>query len=163
MEIINFWTNNIISVLAKIGGLFGYTAFVITLSCAVVLNESLLHDDSYIVGWAAAWFILPALLLYLVLERLTVGRIKHIAVAVYSFLFIGYGILVEVIGGEGAGYGVFFIVVYLVSLAFTLPVLRYLSVRRVLVTLWCLGGLYAAAFGFVMSSYLVSIHRYNYL
>jgi hypothetical protein len=105
-----------------------------------LFNESLLTDDPYIIGWAAACLVVPGFLVYYIFEEFKFKNIHgNKALCWYSLLPFTYFFSVYLYGGEGSGYAAFFTIIYIVALTISFLALKHLEKKMVRNLSWCLG------------------------
>ena len=114
-----------INTLNKLGALFCFIATIFTLGFAIIFNESLLSDDPYIIGWAAACLVLPGFLGYYIAEEFNFKNInKNNALCLYSVLPFAYFFNVYINGGESSSYAAMFTIVYVLALTISYLALK---------------------------------------
>ncbi len=141
---------NLVGGCKKILAIFGFTAFVITLTLSLFFNISLLRDDPYLIGFILSIFLVPGWILYFIFERYPKRFInKYSAFICYSFFPLLYFTIVASSGGEGSGYGFIFGIYFLVSTVLSLPLLKQLEKQYVFYVFVSLG--FTCLFGFLSS------------
>ena len=137
----------IINTLNKLGALFCFVASIFTVGFAIIFNESLLSDDPYIIGWAAACFVIPGYFLYYLFEKYNFKKInKNRALSVYAIIILTYFLGIYLSGGEGSEYGVLLAIIFSLALTISYLVLKYIEKKLVRNLFWSLGLIYSLGF-----------------
>jgi hypothetical protein len=87
-----------LQITAKTLAAFGFVSVSATLVIALILSESLLSDDPYIMGWAIAIFLVPAGTLLLAVERLWHLKAATCVYVAYLVLLCAYFLYVFLYG-----------------------------------------------------------------
>jgi hypothetical protein len=127
---------------------FGLVSVTTTLLVALVLRESLLSDNPYIMGWAVALLMVPAIALLLTMERVWHLRAAVFVYVAYWALLSGY-LLYNFFYAELHGPGI--AAMLLVSVTVCAPALYFLvrskAAERWLRAGWAMAGIFLVGLG----------------
>ena len=149
-----------VDIAGKAVAAFGLVSVTTTFVVAVVLRESLLSDNPYIIGWAVAVLIVPAVALLLTLERLWNLKTAIFVYVVYWLLvsaYLLYGFFYAELHGPAIA------AILLVSVALSAPA-TYVLVRsrvaeRWLRAGWVMAGIFLVGLGATyLSAYMAFSH-----
>jgi hypothetical protein len=144
----NAWLNFALQIAGKAIAAFGLVSVTTTLVVAVLLRESLLSDNPYIMGWAVAILMVPAISLLLTLER-----VWHLKAAIFVYVaywallsgYLLYGFVYAELHGPGIA------AMLLVGVAVCAPALYFLFRSKVaerwLRAGWAMAGVFLVGLG----------------
>jgi hypothetical protein len=128
----NALLNFALELAGKAVAVFGLVSITTSLVVAVLLRESLLSDNPYIMGWAVALLMMPAIALLLALERvwnLRAGVFVYVTYWALLSAYLLYGLFYAELHGPGIA------AMLLVSVTVCAPAL-YFFVRSEVAERW---------------------------
>jgi hypothetical protein len=128
--------NSAVEIAGKAVAAFGLVSVTTTLVVALLFRESLLSDNPYIMGWAVALLMVPAIALLLTVERVWNLRAAIFVYVAYCALLSGY-LLYGFFYAELHGPGI--AAMLLASVAICAPALYFL-VRAKFAERWLRAG-----------------------